>query len=146
MIGPKVCPTGNFILLIYYFLFQAIQMAPPPPPAADYVICEVGRRTCSEHETWYRRAMWDWVGLSHCWYNGLLTVQDEACLRWGHYDQPRQGHQCSETMRTGESRFHISIPLGIETWAPMTGSKGLTQWTSETVYECSEIALHTVSV
>jgi hypothetical protein len=55
----------------------------------------------------------------------------------------------SETMLTGESRFHTSTPLGIEPQSLMTGSKGLTHWTSETVYECSEIAgsshtLHTV--
>jgi hypothetical protein len=43
-------------------------------------------------------------------------------------------------MLTGESQFHISNPLGIEPGSPMTGSKGLTHWTSETVYECSEIA------
>ncbi len=47
---------------------------------------------------------------------------------------------CSETTLTGESRFHISTPLGIEPGSLMTGSKGLTQWTSETVYKCSEIA------
>jgi hypothetical protein len=43
-------------------------------------------------------------------------------------------------MLTGESRFHISTPLGIEPGSLMTGSKGLTHWTSETVYERNEIA------
>jgi hypothetical protein len=43
-------------------------------------------------------------------------------------------------MLTGESWFHIITPLGIEPGSLMTGSKGLTHWTSETVYECSEIA------
>ncbi len=43
-------------------------------------------------------------------------------------------------MLTGESWFYISTPLGIEPGSLMTGSKGLTHWTSETVYECSEIA------
>ncbi len=28
-------------------------------------------------------------------------------------DQSRRGHQCSEIMLTGESRFHISTPQGI---------------------------------
>jgi hypothetical protein len=31
-------------------------------------------------------------------------------------------------------------PLGLEPGSLMMGSKGLTHWTSETVYECSEIA------
>ncbi len=47
---------------------------------------------------------------------------------------------CNETTLTGESRFHRSTLLGIEQGSLMTGSKGLTHWTSETVYECSEIA------
>ncbi len=41
---------------------------------------------------------------------------------------------------TGKSRFHISTSLGIEPGSLMMGSEGLTHWTSETVYECSEIA------
>jgi hypothetical protein len=32
---------------------------------------------------WGRRAVWDQVGLSHCWHDGLVMVRDEACLRWG---------------------------------------------------------------
>ncbi len=48
--------------------------------------------------------------------------------------------KCSGTTLTGESRFHISTPLGIEPGSLMMGSKGLPHWTSETVYECSEIA------
>jgi hypothetical protein len=47
---------------------------------------------------------------------------------------------CSETMLSGESRFHISTPLGIEPGSLMTGSKWLDHWTSVAVYECSEIA------
>jgi hypothetical protein len=43
-------------------------------------------------------------------------------------------------MQTGESWFHKSIPLGIEPGSLMTGSKHMTHLTSETVYECSEIA------
>jgi hypothetical protein len=80
------------------------------------------------------------VGLSHCRHDGLVTVRDEARFRRGHNDQSRQGHQCSETALTGKSQFHTSTPLGIEPGSLMTGSKGLTHWTSETVYECSEIA------
>ncbi len=69
-----------------------------------------------------------------------MTVRDEARLRRGHHDQSRRDHQRSETTLTGESRFHISTPLWIEPRSLMTGSKGLTHWTSETVCECSEIA------
>jgi hypothetical protein len=88
---------------------------------------------------WDRRAVWDQVGLSHCWHNGLLMVRDEASLRRGHNDQSRWGHQCSETMLTGESQFHIRPP-GDWTWVPHDGKQTggpLDQWT---VYGCSEIA------
>jgi hypothetical protein len=66
--------------------------------------------------------------------------RDEACLRRGHNDQSRWGHQCSETMLTGESRFWISIPLEIEPRSLMTWCKQVAHWTSETWCECSEIA------
>ncbi len=39
-----------------------------------------------------------------------MTVRDDARLRRGHNDQSCRGHQCRETMLTGESRFHISTP------------------------------------
>ncbi len=88
-----------------------------------------------------RRAVWDLVGLSHCRHKTLVTVRDEARLRRGHRnDQSNQGHQCSETTLTGESRFHISTPLGIEPGSLMTGSKRVVHWNSETLWECSEIA------
>jgi hypothetical protein len=38
-------------------------------------------------------------------------------------DQSHQGHQCSETMLTGESRFHISSPRGFEPVTLVAGSK-----------------------
>ncbi len=49
-----------------------------------------------------------------------MTVRDKDRIRRGHNDQLRRGHQCSETPLTGESLFHII--------------------TSETAYDCSEIA------
>jgi hypothetical protein len=69
-------------------------------------------------------------------------VRDVACLRLGHNDQSHRGHQCSETMLTGESRFHISSPLRIEPGYLMTGSKWVDHWTSGTVCECEEIACY----
>jgi hypothetical protein len=39
---------------------------------------------------------------------------------------------CSKTTLTGESRFHISIPLGIEPGSLMMGSKWVVDKTSET--------------
>ncbi len=63
--------------------------------------------------SWDRKAVWDQVGLSHCQHDCLVTVRDEACLRQGHNDQSCRGHQCSETMLTGESRFHLSTPRGL---------------------------------
>jgi hypothetical protein len=38
---------------------------------------------------------------------------------------------CSETTLIGESRFHISTPLGIEPGSLMMGSKQMDHWTSE---------------
>ncbi len=67
-------------------------------------------------------------------------VRDEARLRRGHNDQSRWGHQCSKTTLTGESWFHIIIPLGFEPGSLMTRSKRVNHWTSRTVCECSEIA------
>ncbi len=84
--------------------------------------------------------MLDQEGLTHCRHYSLVMVRDEARLRRGHNDQSRQGHQCSKTMLTGESQFHISTPLGIEPGSLMMGSKQVDNWTSGTVYECSEIA------
>ncbi len=89
---------------------------------------------------WDRRAVWDQAALSHCQHDGLVTVRDEACLRRGHNDQSRRGHQCSKTTLTGESRFYKSTPLWIEPGSLMTGSKRVDHLTSGTVYECSEIA------
>ncbi len=79
------------------------------PSAADSVSCEAGRGTWDLQRAWNwdRRAVWDQVGLSHCRYEGLVMVRDEARLRRGHRNgQSRRGHQCSETTITGESRFH----------------------------------------
>ncbi len=79
-----------------------------------------------------RKAVWDQVGLSHCRHKGLVTVLDVTRLRRGHNDdQSRRGHQCSETMLTGESRFHISTPQGIWTQVPYDGKQRvspLDQW------------------
>jgi hypothetical protein len=83
--------------------------------------------------------VYDQVGLSHCRHDGLVTVRDEARLRQGHNDQSRQGHQCSKTTLTGESRFHMSTPPGIEPGSLMMGSKRVDHWTSGNVYECNEI-------
>jgi hypothetical protein len=87
-----------------------------------------------------RKAVWDQVGLSHCRHEGLVTVQDKDRLRRGHNDQSRRGYQCSKTMLTGESRFHISPPRGFEPRSPVTGSKRVVHWASETWWEWSEIA------
>jgi hypothetical protein len=73
-----------------------------------------------------------------CWIcsQHLLTSPREFCR----FLKATETSDCSETTLTGESRFHISTPLGIEPGSLMTGSKRVTHWTSETVYECSEIA------
>ncbi len=90
-------------------LYECSEIAGSPqgsPSAADYVCCEAGRRTCSKHETGTEELCeikWDY-------HIGLVTARDEDCHRWGHNDQSRWGHQCSETTLIGESRFHISTP------------------------------------
>ncbi len=65
-------------------------------------------------------------------HKGLVTVWDEARLRRGHNDdQSCWGHQCSKTMLTGESRFHLSTPQGIWTKVPCDGKQSvspLDQW------------------
>ncbi len=99
---------------------QAFHRAPPQQPTMSVVKPEGDRD---------RRAVWDQVGLSYCRHDGLVTVRNEARLRCGHNDQSRQGHQCSETMLTGEFWFHISTPLGIEPWSLMTGSNWVVHWT-----------------
>jgi hypothetical protein len=40
-------------------------------------------------------------------------------------------------MLLGESRFHISTPLGIEPGSLITGSKRVDHWTSGAVYKCN---------
>ncbi len=79
-------------------------------------------------------------GIITCQHDGLVTVQDKARLRQGHNDQSHWGQQCSETTLTGEYRFHIRTPLGIEPGSLIMGSKRVDHWTSRTVYECSKIA------
>ncbi len=116
-------------------IMMGIEIAGSPqgsPPSSR--LCRLWSQKEDLQRAWSseRRAVWDQVGLSHCWLEGLVTVRDEACLRRGHNDQSRRGHQCSETMLTGESQFHISTPLGIEPKSLMMGSKQVVHWTSET--------------
>ncbi len=64
-------------------------------------------------------------------------VRDKARLRRGHRnDQSRQGHQCSETTLTGESRFHMSTPWRFEPGSLVTGSK----WVQPFAYLCEGFA------
>jgi hypothetical protein len=100
------------------------------PPAANYVACDSRRRICSEHETGTEELFETSriITLSHY---GLVTVRYEAHLRRGHNDQLRQSHQCSETMLTGESRFHISTFIGLNPGPPHEGKQTddpLDQW------------------
>ncbi len=122
-------------------ILQALHRAPPPPSSR---LRRLWSRKGNLQRAWNRdrKAVWDQVGFSHCRHKGLVMVRDEARLRWCHSDQSRRGHQCSETTLTGESQFHISTPPGIEPGSLMTGSKRMDHWTSGTVGECSEIALH----
>ncbi len=87
---------------------QALHRAPPQQSTLSVVKSE-GRPAASVKPG--QKAVRDEVGLSHCWHKGLVMVRDEARLRRGHRnDQSRRGHQCSETMLTRESQFHMSTP------------------------------------
>jgi hypothetical protein len=70
----------------------------------------------------------------------VFALSHNALTLWGNVIASIIYRSCSETMLTGESRFHIITPLGIEPGSIMTGSKRVDQWTNGTVYECSEIA------
>ncbi len=90
---------------------------PPQQPTPSVVKLEGGPVQRAWNQD--KKTVWDQVGLSHCQHEGLVMVRDEARLRRGHRNyQSRRDHQCSETTLTGESRFHISTPLGIWTWVP----------------------------
>ncbi len=111
------------------------------PPSSR--LCRLWSQKGDLQRAWNRdrKAVWDQVGLSHCRHEGLVMVQDKVCLRRGHDDQSRQGHQCSETMLTEESWFHISTPLGILNLGPLwREANRLVHWTSETWWESCEIA------
>ncbi len=92
------------------------------PPSSR--LCRLWNQKGDLQRAWNRdrKAVWDQVGLSHCRHESLVMVWDKACLRRGHDDQSRRGHQCSETTLTGESRFHISPPRGFEPGSLVMGS------------------------
>ncbi len=117
-------------------VYECSEIAGSPQASPNSRLCWLWSQKEDLQWAWNRdrRAVWDQVGLSRCWHDGLVTVQDKARLRRGHNDQSHWGHQCSETTLTGESRFHISTPLGIEPGSLMTGSKQVDHWTSGTVY------------
>jgi hypothetical protein len=83
-----------------------------------------------------RKAVWDQVGLQHCWHGGLVMVRDEARLRRGHDDQSRRVHQCSKTTLKGESWFHISPPGDLNLGPLWQEANRLVHWTSETWWDC----------
>ncbi len=93
-----------------------------------------------------RRAVWDQVGWSHCRPDDLVTVRDIACLRRGHNDHSCRGHQCSETTLTGESRFHISTPLGITGSLTMEANGWTTGLVELFVNAVRLQALHTLAI
>ncbi len=69
------------------------------PPAANYVGCKAGRRTTGTEELC--EIKWDYH---------IVWPSDSSgqCL-----PQSRQGHQCSKTTLTGESRFTLVPPWGL---------------------------------
>ncbi len=95
-------PTGPVRLCMNAERVQALHRAPPSSR-----LCRWWSRKEGLQRAWNRdrRALWDYVGLSHCRHDGLVTVPDKARLRRGHNDQSRQGHQHSAATLTGESRF-----------------------------------------
>ncbi len=71
----------------------------------------------------------------------LSVFHGSAASSWGYTPQGWvENSRVCETTLTGEFRFHISSPLGIEPGSLMTGSKQVDHWTSGTEYKCSGIA------
>ncbi len=112
---------------------QALHRAPPQQPTP--LVVKPERRPAASlkpgQESCVRSS-----GIITLSDEGLVMVRDEARLRRGHDDQSHRGNQCSETMLTGESWFHISPPRGFEPGSLVTGSKQVVHWTSETWWEC----------
>ncbi len=90
----------------------------PPPPSSQLRQLWTWKWDLQRAWNQDRKTVWDQVGLSHCQYDGLVMVWDEARSERGHNYQSRRGQQCSETMLTGESRFYISPPRGLEPKSP----------------------------
>jgi hypothetical protein len=118
---------------------QALHRAPPPPQQPTMSVVKLERGPAASVKLGQKSFVRS-IGIITLSAQRPSDGRDEARLRRGHNDQLRRGHQSSETTLTGESQFHISTPPRIELGSLMTGSKELTHWTSETVYECSEMA------
>ncbi len=94
-----------------------------------------------------RKAVWDQVGLSQYRHYGLVTLRDEARLRRGHNEQSRRDHLYSETTLTGESRFHISTPRGLNPGPSWWEADGWTTWPVELCINTVRLqALHTTLI
>jgi hypothetical protein len=78
-----------------------------------YFLVPVGWTFCQ----WWWEKLWKWLK----WGKATPVAKGEICQCWF----------CSETMLTGESRFHRSTPQGIWTWVPCDGKQTgspLDQW------------------
>jgi hypothetical protein len=144
MTGSKGLTHWPVRLCMNAVRLQALHRAPPHPSSQ---LCRLWSWKEDLQRAWNRdrRAVWDQVGLSHGWHDGLVMVWDEAHLRWGHNDQSCQGHQCSKTTLTGESWFHISTPWGLNPGHSWREAKG---WPTEPVRLCMNAvrlqALHNI--
>jgi phospholipase/lecithinase/hemolysin len=118
--------TGPVELCINAVRLHALHRAPPQQPTMSVVKREggqPGQKSCvrlSGINTLFR-------------HDGLVTVRDNACLRRGHNDQSRQGHQCSKTTLTGESRFTLVPPWGLNPGPSWWETNG---WTTGPVELC----------
>ncbi len=91
--------------------YECSEIAGSPQGTPSSRRCRLWSRKEDLQRAWnrYRRAVWDQVGLSHCWHNGLVTVRDETRLRRGHNDQSRQGHHYGKRRWQLWQHWFISI-------------------------------------
>jgi hypothetical protein len=93
------------------FVYECSEIAGSPQGSPSSRLCRLWSQKEDLQQAWNRdrRAVWDQVGLSHCWHNGLVIVWDKSRLRRGHNDQSCQGHQCSKTTQHWWPRHDWSL-------------------------------------
>ncbi len=113
--------------------------SPPPPPVTGMGLMGSYRYIAI---IWGLQWEWNWdkksgkVARKHCKQRGPIVACDQGS-RWG--------HQCSETVLTGNFSIKVWVALpGCEPLPPVAGNKWLIYWTSETWWNCEKCRSSTV--